>query len=410
MRTRRFADNELIRGKERRLLQVLARREMARTLSMLPRGIVGGLSFSTPIGSNTITINAPLLALVESSAEMWTVDIATIPDPTGGFAPVEIEAGKQIGELANNTSVSLTGQPPGTYIVYAQHLPADENPETRTPPGKYAAGTGVYAEHRTFFGHSEADGTPIPREAYDDTLTPVVVSERVDRLTIGVATIGSEPSGATPLLRIAWSGSAISAVENISRVLDFSMLFAHIGAGGNAHATATANVAGFMSPQDKSLLTNATSAADSNSLVRRSGLGTFQVSPPTQPADVATKAYVDSGAGSVAEHNHDARYARYDAAQTLTGPQQAQLRANVGAAAASHNHDTLYYQKSEVASALAGKLDVGATAANSSLLASVAETAFLRTNANRTVTGSTAITFAGTSSLIVNSTLRLPVK
>lgn len=410
MRTRRFADSELIRGKERRLLEVLRRQESARLFSMLPKGVIGPFTHSTPVGSNSSTINAPLLVLVDTAAETWVVDQAAVPDPTGGFADVTIEAGRQIGELAANTALSFSGLPAGSYAIYATHDPKDENPETRQPPGKYAAGTGSFAEHRSFFGHSQSDGVPIPRESYDNTLAPTVVSERVDRVALAIAPATAVPSNGTILLRIGWNGSMVVAVTDASLRVDLSDLYNHIGSGGAAHALATIGSAGFMSSSDKTRLETATELQTGSTLVLRDASGRFRAADPVAAMDVATKQYVDSLAGGVGAHNHDNRYVRYDAAQSLTSSQTAQIRTNIGAAAASHDHNSLYYDKATVTSLVNGRLAVGATAADSSKLNGLTESNFLRTNASRAVLSGTTITFNSGSALVVNGTLRIPVK
>lgn len=324
MRTRRFANNERIRSKERRLLEVERRRESARTLSALPKGILGTLSHTT--SGTTSTINTPLLALVDTASENWQVDFASVPDPTGGFDDINIEAGKQIAELAAAQVLSFTGQALGTYIVYATHTLANENPETRNPPDKYAGGTGVFPEHRTFFGHGQADGQPIPREGYDSTLSGETVSEAVDRLTVAYAVEASVPANATPLLSVVWDGSAITNSTVIARSLDFTDLYDHVGAGGGAHAVATTSVNGFMSAADKTKLDNhigsggnahadattstdgfmsaadkakldaATANATGNTLAQRDGSGRLQVVNPSASSDAATKGYVDGAA------------------------------------------------------------------------------------------------------------------
>lgn len=293
MRTRRYANNERIRAKDRRLVEVLKRQDFARTLSMFPAGIVGSLSHSTPIGSTTSTINTPLLALVNTAQETWKVDFATIPDPTGGYQDVTIEPGKQIGELETSQVISFTGRPSGNYIIYATHLPVNENPETRNPPGRYAGGTGVFPEHRAFFSHGQSDGVPIPREAYDDTLTPEVISEHVDRLTISISPEASVPVGVTRLLEVAWSGGSVTAVTNIAQALDINQLFNHIGSGGNAHAQVTTSTDGFMSAADKLLLDQATHARIASSLMRRDSSNRSQVADPSDAYDIANKGYVD---------------------------------------------------------------------------------------------------------------------
>lgn len=302
MRTRRFANNEKIRSKERRLLEVLRRKEQARTLSMLPKGVLGQLSHSTPLGGTSITINTPLLALVQTSQEIWQVDFDTVPDSTGGFGDVTIEAGKQIAELASQQVFSLTGQPVGNYVIYATHSPSNENPETRNPPGKYAGGTGVFTEHATFFGHGQTIGDPIPREGYDDTLTPEVTSEHIDRLSINYAAEASVPANATKLLLVVWNGSSITSTAILATTLDLQQLYDHIGSGGNAHAVATSALAGFLSAADKAKLDNATNAATASRLAMRDSGGRMRSAAPVASDDVARKQEVDALADDLGEH------------------------------------------------------------------------------------------------------------
>lgn len=299
MRTRRFANTERIRSKERRLQEVLKRRDLALLLGTMPKGVLTPVSHTTT--GTTSTVHAPLRALVATAQETWQVDFADVPDPTGGFEDVVIPAAKQIGELASDQVLSFAGQSVGTYVVYAQHKLADENPEQRDPPGKYAGGTGVFSEHRDFFNHGQADGTPIPREGYDSTLTPETVSEAVDRLTIAFAAENSVPADATPLVRVIWNGSSISSSEVVARTLDITDLYSHIGSRGtNAHAVATTSVAGFMSAADKAKLDGAETGAGAFTLMMRDGNGRVQVASPAVTADVATKEYVDNTVSSVA--------------------------------------------------------------------------------------------------------------
>ena len=303
MRLRRHANTERLRSKELRLKEVLRRRDLALLLGMMPKGVLTAVSHTS--AGTTTTIHAPLRALVATPQETWKVDFDMVPDPTGGFDDVVIPAGKQIGELATDQVVSFVGQPVGAYTVYAQHVLVDENPETREPPGKYAGGTGVFPEHRDFFGHGKPDGTPIPREGYDSTLTPEVVSEAVDRLTIAFAPKGSEPANATPLVEVIWNGTSIASSTVIARTLDLTTLYDHIGAGGNAHAVATASVDGFMSAADKSKLDGATSAPTANRLAQRDANGRIKVATPAAGAgggdDAANRDYVDSKVAGIPE-------------------------------------------------------------------------------------------------------------
>lgn len=292
MRIRRFANTERIRSKERRLHQVLRRYDMALLLSTFPKGVIGALSHTT--AGTTSTIHTPLRVLVDTAQETWKVDFAPVPDPTGGFADVVIPAARQVGELASQVVLSFAGQAVGPYIVYAQHQLADENPEQRDPPGKYAGGTGVFAEHKSFYGYGHSEGTPIPRDDYDSTLTPEVVSEAVDRLTINFTAENSVPSNATPLIRVVWNGASISSAEVVARTIDLGTLFSHLGAGGNAHAVATTSLAGFMSATDKAKLDAATANATASTLAMRDASGRLKVASPSAGTDAANKAYVDA--------------------------------------------------------------------------------------------------------------------
>jgi hypothetical protein len=298
MRVRRFANTERIRSKERRLGPVLHRRDLALLMGALPKGVLTGVSHTTT--GTTSTVHTPLRALVDVAEETWRVDFADVPDPTGGFDDVVIPAGKQIGELKEDAVVSFAGQPVGTYVVYAQHSLEDENAEQRDPPGKYAGGTGVFPEHRTFFGHSQADGTPIPREGYDSTLEPEVVSEAVDRLTIAYALAANVPANATPLIEVVWDGTSVVSSEVIARELDLTDLYDHIGAGDTAHAVATTTTAGFMSAADKAKLDAATSSKTANTLAMRDPNGRIRVDTPSHDDDAANKGYVDNAASNVA--------------------------------------------------------------------------------------------------------------
>lgn len=230
MRTRQFANVERIRSKERRLLEVLRRQEQQRVLSAFPKGILKNtpLSFTASIGGTTVTINAPLLAVVDVPQTTWVVDQGSPQDPTGGFADVVIEPGRQIGSLKSSQTISMAGKAANTYWVYVDHVLEEENPETRNPPGKYTDGGGVFTEHRAFYGYGSttpnADGEPIPRNDYDASLSGQTVSEKVDRLEVKVVTKqGFNPGSATgtPLVEIGWDGNAITSTYTIAHVINF---------------------------------------------------------------------------------------------------------------------------------------------------------------------------------------------
>lgn len=375
MRTRRYANNERIRSKERRLLEVLRRLDSATLWGTFPPGVIGTLQYLATASTHVVTVYAPLAAVVPTSAEQWVVDQDPTPSPTGGFADVTIPAACQVADLLQTTNVSLTGQPSGTYTLYAAHQVADENPETRNPPGKYASGGGVFTEHRAFFGYVHSDGEPIPREEYDASLAPVAVSELRDRIILGFVSGTSWPANTAPLLRIAYSQtSGIQSATPIYRTISLSAMFDHIGRGGvAAHPDATTAESGFMSAADKLILQN---------------LGT-----------------------AVSGHNHDDRYVRYDAAQSLSAPQQAQARGNISAAPSNHDHNTLYYTKGQADTLLSNKLGVSAKAADSDLLDGLNSTAFLRSNASTSFTSGTLTMAANTTMDFSNSaTLKIPVK
>lgn len=408
MRTRRFANSERIRAKERRLLEVLRRQQAALTLSAMPSGVLGSLSYAAPIGSTTATIQAPLTMILPTAQESWVVDQDPVPDPTGGFDTVIIAPGKQIAELASSSVASFAGRPSGTYYVVARQTLVDENPETRNPPGKYAGGTGVYTEHETFFGHSQPLGAPIPREGYDDTLSPEVVSEAVDRMTIDISS-GTPTGRDVALLQVSWSGSSIISASDVSAKVDFGVLLNHIGQGGAAHANATTSTAGFMSAADKTKLDQAAINTPGTIVIRDSGGHIKDSNFPVAQADLANKGYVDAMSGVVGAHNHDTRYVRFDInSQGLSSPQQINARANIDAAATNHTHDDRYYTETEVNNLLNGKLGTGATAANSNQLGGQGIGSFVRTDANSTVGSSRTTTFQGT--VAVTGALRIPVK
>ena len=314
MRTRRFANTERIRSKERRLHQVNLRRDLALLHGVLPKGVLTDVLHTTT--GTTSTVHTPLRALVATAEETWRVDFADVPDPTGGFDDVVIPAGKQVGELASDATVSFAGQSVGDYVVYAQHSLVDENPETREPPGKYAGGTGVFPEHRAFFNHGKADGTPIPREGFDSTLQPETVSEAVDRLTIAFAAVDDVPANATPLIRVTWNGTSVASSTVIARTLDFTTLYDHIGSGGSAHATATAFADGFMSAADKSKLSAATALALPDTLAMRSSAGRIKVQDPDEDTDAANKRYVDGAVSST----FDVTVPGIASGHSITGP------------------------------------------------------------------------------------------
>lgn len=297
MRTRRFANSEKIRSKDRRLHQVLKRRDFALLLKAMPKGVLDAVSHTT--AGTASTIHTPVRALVVTAEETWQVDFADTPDPTGGYDDVVIPAAKQIGELADDAVVSFVGQSVGTYIVYAQHDLEDENPEQRDPPGKFAGGTGSFTEHATFFGHGNADGTPIPREGYDNTLSPEIISEAVDRLTIGFASEGAVPTNATPLVSVVWNGTSVVSSQVVARVLDLTTLYDHISAGGSSHAVATTSTAGFMSAADKTKLDNATSNNAANTIAMRDGSGRIAVGTPNSGGMAANRDYVDGKVAAI---------------------------------------------------------------------------------------------------------------
>lgn len=271
MRTRQFARVEKIRSKERNLLEVLRRQVTQQTLDLFPPSVHPGtpLQYNAPIGGTSVTIYAPLVVLAQAPTRTYVVDTAPSPDPTGGFAPVTIPASNALCELDTDTIVNFAGQPAGEYTVYAAHQIAQEHPETRHPPTIYAEGAGVNSAHRDFFGHSEADNTPIPREAYDPTLTPETISEWVDRVAIAITTGTVGPHAR--LLIVNWNGSVITQVREptnlyadmraaLARVTAAeNTLGAHIGSRGSAHGLATTSQAGFMSVADKTKLDSAPS-------------------------------------------------------------------------------------------------------------------------------------------------------
>lgn len=278
MRTRRYANVERIRSKERRLVEVLRRREAARTTAMLPRGFIGDLVYTAVAGGTSATIHTPLLAVVDTAQEVWQVDFDAVPDPTGGFDDVTIEAGRQISELAADAVFSFAGKASGTYVLYAAHSLDDENSETRDPPGQYASGTGANAVHNAYYGLAHTVGDPIPRDDYDNSLTSVAVSEAVDRLTITLALEASVPAAATKLLKIVWSGTQITSVAVAGTKIDLKDVYTHIGAGGSAHAAATSAAAGFMSAADKAKLDTIAANAKPypyTGLVSSAGVGSY---------------------------------------------------------------------------------------------------------------------------------------
>ena len=344
MRTRRFANTERIRSKERRLHQVNLRRDLALLHSVLPKGVLTDVLHTTT--GTTSTIHTPLRALVVTAEETWRVDFAEVPDPTGGFDDVVIPPGKQVGELASDATVSFAGQPVGDYIVYAQHILVDENPETREPPGKYASGTGVFPEHRDFFGHGKPDGTPIPRENFDSTLTPETVSEAVDRLTIAFAAVDSVPANATPLIRVTWNGTSVVSSTVIARTLDFTTLYDHIGArGSDVHAVATTTTAGFMSAADKTKLDAATSSKTASTLAMRDSGGRLRVANPSHDDDAANKGYVDDVVSDIVsaldDHIGSGGSAHASATTSVAGFMSASDKAKLDAATSSKTANTL---------------------------------------------------------------------
>lgn len=268
MRTRQFARVEKIRSKERNLLEILRRQVTQQTLDLFPPSVHPGtpLQYNAPVGGTTVTIYSPLIVIAQAPTRTYVVDTAESPDPTGGFHPVTIPASNALCELADDVPINFAGQPAGEYTVFAAHQIAQEHPETRHPPTVYAEGAGVNPVHRDFFGHGEPDNTPIPREAFDPTLTPETVSEWVDRVSIGISTTPGEQHA--HLLRVSWNGSVITQVRLPTDLYaDMRTAFtrirtaedalnSHIGARGNAHGLATTSLAGFLSAADKTKLDN----------------------------------------------------------------------------------------------------------------------------------------------------------
>lgn len=278
MRTRRYALHERIRAKEFQLKEVLRRLDRQRLLEMFPVGIHPSTPLQFRSSGSTVFIDAPLTAIVRASQRVWQVDPSPVPDPVGGFQDITIPELNVDAALLADTAVNFAGQSAGTYIIYAAHQYSEEHAESRQPPGIFADGAGVNPTHRDFFGHEHPDGTAIPREAYDPSLTPTTVSEIADRLTVGFALQGNVPPGVAELVRVAWNGSAITATDPVFRYSDVTdirtiedRVNAHIGAGGNAHPVASPTVAGFMSAADKTKLNNVP-ANTSNALANKADL------------------------------------------------------------------------------------------------------------------------------------------
>lgn len=265
MRTRRYALHERIRAKEFQLKEVLRRLDRQRLLEMFPVGIHPDTPLQFRSSGSTVFIDAPLTAIVSAAQRAWQVDPSPVPDPVGGFQDITIPELNVDATLLADTAVDFSGQSAGTYIIYAAHRYSEEHSESRQPPGVFADGAGVNPTHRDFFDYAHPDGTAIPREAYDPSLTPTTVSEIADRLTVGFARQGNVPPGVAELVRVALSSSGtISAADPVFRYSDVTdirtvedRVNAHIGAGGDAHPVASPTVAGFMSAADKTKLNNA---------------------------------------------------------------------------------------------------------------------------------------------------------
>ncbi|WP_020621172.1 phage tail protein [Paenibacillus daejeonensis] len=96
-------------------------------------------------------------------------------------------------------------------------------------------------------------------------------------------------AGKTGAVALVKADVGLGNVDNVQQAP-----LTHVGAGGPAHAAATASVAGFLSAADKDKLDKSTSSSTANSLMQRDANGQTNVSAPTANSHVARKQDVDA--------------------------------------------------------------------------------------------------------------------
>ncbi len=198
MRLPDFARIHGLESKELRLQHAQRRRDANAFWSLFPEGPLGPISYVQ--GSTTFTVTTPLFINLNVAAH--SIQVARSgEDMTGGFQDVDIPAGKQTAELAGAAILNFGGLPSDTYFVYARHELTEENPYTKNPPPEFYNNQGATQVYAQFYNIQEKLNEQIPRPDHNPELVPEQISEKVDRIVLGVSREADTPSN---VYRLFW--------------------------------------------------------------------------------------------------------------------------------------------------------------------------------------------------------------